>query len=496
VMSNCLAETTWGFDAYGPLGYSIHQEGTAAGSTNVITPDRAASGKMRCFTGWETGDNYSSTRNSLLHIVDAAGSASDRRFGVKPTANTGSIPPAAMSTTGEKTILQYSMTFRPTATGNLRSFKVDMLRWLKDNMTADGTMGPRYARLYAYYTNNSGVVQRWTGSTLDVQAIFYGAMQSANQSQFRTYWWDLSTLDTAINATSAKYASRKVMFDLYIYHEHGYDNYYEPVMLIDDVGIQGDFTCPTNSIGNLVWDDADNDGVKDAGESGLAGAQVELFDPGADNAIGGTGANLDVKIGSTITTTATGAYSFSDLNPGNYYVRVTPPTSHPLTGGTPDIGDNRENDDNNGVQPSGRGTPAFSPIINLALGTEPSGDGDTDTNTDLTVDFGFYRGLSVGNLVYIDNDANSAFNAGDVGVNGVTVQLFNTSNQLVTTTTTVYWGIQGGSVELYAQSGTHTSWNTGFKLVGGSGCLTVNYSDGSSAGRWQIDGIARGSYYL
>ncbi|MFN7565440.1 MAG: SdrD B-like domain-containing protein, partial [Prosthecobacter sp.] len=363
VMSACLAEGTWGFDERGNLGFSNHAEGTVAGSLNPITPDRATAGKMRCFSGWDVGDNYLATRNSLLHVVDGTGSSAQWHFGVKPTTNTGSIPPAAYSSTGETAALQFSTTFRPTATGTLRSFKVDLLRWLKEDMVNDGTLGARYVRLYAYYTNDAGVVQRWTGSTQDVNAIYYGAMQSANQNQFRTFWWDLSTLHTAINATTAKYANRKIMFELYSYYEHGYDPYLIPVTLIDDVGILGDFTCPTVSIGNLVWDDLDNDGVKDTGESGLAGAQVELFSPGADNAIGGTGGNADTKIGSTITTTATGAYNFTNLDPGNYYVKVTPPSTHFLTGGVPDIADNAEDNDNNGAQPGGRGTALFSPVI-------------------------------------------------------------------------------------------------------------------------------------
>ncbi|GEP41637.1 GEVED domain-containing protein [Brevifollis gellanilyticus] len=436
-MSSTLSEVTWGFDTRNSvLKTSLYAEGTAAASGTPITLDRGASGEMRGFSGWEVGSNYTATRNSLLHITDPASTSTSWRFAVTPSANTASIPPTSYVTTGDPNVLQFSTTFRATAAGNLRAFKADMLRWMKDDMVNDGALGPRYARLYAYYTNNSGVVQRWTGSTVEITSIYYQAMQAANQPQFRTLWWDLSTLDTAINATTAKYGSREVSFEIYFYYDHGYDGYQSPVVLLDDVGLTGDMAAPTLSIGNLVWDDLDNDGVKDAGEGGLAGAQVELYSPGADNAIGGSGGNADTKIGSTLTTTATGAYSFTALDPGNYYVKVTPPATHFLTGGVPDSADDRSDNDNNGAQPGGRGTPLYSPIINLAVDAEPTNDGDTDNDTDFSVDFGVFRGLSVGNLVYIDSDKSSNFGAADTGVSGVTVQLFNSTNTLIANTTT------------------------------------------------------------
>jgi hypothetical protein len=633
-MSASLKEVTWGFDKRNSILPSLHVEGTAAASSTPITPDRSSSGDMRAFSGWEAGDSYTATRNSLLHVVDTGSGTTNWRFHVTPTENTASIPPSSYVTTGEINVLQFSMTFRATAAGNLRAFKADMLRWLRGNMSSDGTPGPRYARLYAYYTNDAGTVQRWTGDTIDIDAVYSPEMQNANQNQFRTFWWDLSSLDAAINATTAKYSNRKVAFELYPYYEHGQDSYLAPAVLLDDVAVTGDFVAPTLSIGNLVWEDLNYNGVKDASEPGLAGAQVELFTPGADNAIGGTGANADTKVGTTITTTATGAYTFSVLDPGTYYVRVTPPATHVITGGAPDTEDNGQDNDNNGMQPGGRGTPLYSPVINLAVNAEPTDDGDTDNLTDYSVDFGICRGLGVGNLVFIDNDDSGHFNAGDSGVSGAKVQLFDSNNNLVATTTTstattitgfqvrqvksstdvrnytqameaingtnqtdswlgtatrinylesggtdgrytsgnsafpdgvssnfvvratgtvtipssgtwtfgmtlddggrlrvnnqdvivdeaglhsvadrlgritlnagtypiemVYWGVNAGSVELYARSGSYTSWSTSFKLVGdtGNGGLAVSHSDSATGGRYLIDGLAAGNYYV
>ena len=76
-------------------------------------------------------------------------------------------------------------------------------------------------------------------------------------------------------------------------------------------------------------------------------------------------------------------------------------------------------DDDNGTQPGGAGTPAYSPMIHLQAGTEPMGNAITGTESgrggdiddyvndadgDMTVDFGFVEPgeLGIGNLVFED----------------------------------------------------------------------------------------------
>ncbi|MBL9133500.1 MAG: hypothetical protein JNG86_19975, partial [Verrucomicrobiaceae bacterium] len=89
------------------------------------------------------------------------------------------------------------------------------------------------------------------------------------------------------------------------------------------------------SLGSVVWSDTNNNGLKDASESsGVSGATVRLYNPGADNAPGGTGANADTQVGSGVVTTSTGAYSFTNLVPAKYFVTVTPPLSHPAASAT------------------------------------------------------------------------------------------------------------------------------------------------------------------
>lgn len=178
---------------------------------------------------------------------------------------------------------------------------------------------------------------------------------------------------------------------------------------------------PPMSIGNLVWNDVNNNGIKDAGESGLMNASVRLYTTGADNLIGTAD---DVQIGSTQTTTSTGAYLFSGLAPGSYFVRVTPPASIYLTGGTPVTLDNGSDNDNNGSQPGGAGSYCYSPLITLAAATEPTIE-DGDNNTDLSVDFGLWSGFTVGDLVWDDQNNDGIRQAGEPGLAGITVQLMS-----------------------------------------------------------------------
>ena len=76
----------------------------------------------------------------------------------------------------------------------------------------------------------------------------------------------------------------------------------------------GDCPPATASVGDRVWNDADGDGVQDAGEAGINGVTVELLD-----AYG--------NVIATTTTSGDGNYGFANLIAGNYTVRSSPPRS-------------------------------------------------------------------------------------------------------------------------------------------------------------------------
>ncbi len=216
----------------------------------------------------------------------------------------------------------------------------------------------------------------------------------------------------------------------------------------------------TLSIGNLVFEDTNNNGLKDSGEPGVADATVQLFATGDDNAIGGSGTAADLQVGSDFLTTSTGAYLFSSLPAGNFYIKVTPPVDYLFTGGTASTADDNIDNNNDGAQPGGSGTPLFSPVINLSGGAESITDGDTDPDTNFTVDFGLWSSVAVGNFIFLDINGDGLRNEGE--------SLGN-----------IY-------VELYAQGAT----------PGVDEPVTVGTSGCSCKGRYYLDGLNPGSYFL
>lgn len=165
-----------------------------------------------------------------------------------------------------------------------------------------------------------------------------------------------------------------------------------------DIGGASDPTLTELSaltLGDLVYLDNNRNGEFDGGDVGLNDVLLNLY---ADDGDG----MLTMADGSPIestTTTGGGFYSFT-VCPGDYIVEVdlsnftsggalynsgAPLISSPA-GGAPDPNDNVNNDDN-GDPVTGFGVASFA--ITLDYGTEPIDDGDTDPNTNLTLDFGF-----------------------------------------------------------------------------------------------------------
>jgi LPXTG-site transpeptidase (sortase) family protein len=231
-----------------------------------------------------------------------------------------------------------------------------------------------------------------------------------------------------------------------------------------DVNFTADFGFLQKvAIGNVVWRDngADagtpNDGIQNGTEPGISGVDVELYRNGVD------------PIGTpyrTTTTDASGRYVFDNLLPGQYFVRI-PQTEFaalqplfnllsssdpavPVTSETADQGV-----DENGIDPVSPDTAATSGIrsmlYDLQPNTEPTVDDDDtgyagaldDDNVNYTADFGFTELVGIGNRIWFDTGADTAYgngiqDAGEVGVpDGVRVELrLASDNSLVASTTT------------------------------------------------------------
>ena len=147
----------------------------------------------------------------------------------------------------------------------------------------------------------------------------------------------------------------------------------------------------TASIGDLVFIDADGDGVLDAGETGLAGAVVRLFN-GID------------EIASQ-TTDSVGRYSFGALKEGDYRVELVAESifDYEIT---------------------------TAATANVSL---------TDGEANSTIDFGAQElppgTASIGDLVFEDLNGSGELDAGEEGIAGAMVRLLRGSTEIANTTT-------------------------------------------------------------
>lgn len=163
------------------------------------------------------------------------------------------------------------------------------------------------------------------------------------------------------------------------------------------------------TLGNLVFNDLNNNGTFDSGtESGISGVAVNLFQDTDGN--GSFTPGTDTSLSST-TTNASGVYTFANLFPGDYIVQLAESNfttgsvldgfnSSTGNGTAPDPDDDVNNDDN-GDALAGQGI--VSAAITLAANSESITDGDTDADTNLTLDFGVFEELDLSVTKIVDN---------------------------------------------------------------------------------------------
>jgi hypothetical protein len=169
-------------------------------------------------------------------------------------------------------------------------------------------------------------------------------------------------------------------------------------------------------IGNFVWSDLDHDGRQDADEPGLPGITVQLWNSAKNMLIDFT------------QTDANGNYQLTAPTPGNYRVRVVLPSildqfsPKDLAGGS-DILDSD-------INPSGSDL-GFTDIFNIASNVISISSIDagiikfvtpTPTRTPTPI--------SVGNLIWAD-DGDGVKESEELGLAGVTVQLWNSTKTLL-----------------------------------------------------------------
>ena len=163
-----------------------------------------------------------------------------------------------------------------------------------------------------------------------------------------------------------------------------------------------DFGFYRLELGNLVFEDVNNNGTFDAGDVPLQGARVQLFaadgvteiNVGPDGILG----TADDAPGGVLTD-VNGNYLFSGLPQGDYIVRVTGPAGYTSTIDTFDSTDNANPNINRDNNDNGIGTGAgvvSSAIVTLTPGNAGALNNNTvtqnnGTTRNPTVDFGFVQ---------------------------------------------------------------------------------------------------------
>ena len=254
-------------------------------------------------------------------------------------------------------------------------------------------------KAYFGYVVGDSDAQIWVGnSSATITSMSNSVLAGASYTEVNT-----TTLTTA---RWADFNAAGVRGNLFILAADTTDTTPEDYFKLDKVTVCApDYCAPVAkaSIGDFVWEDKNYNGLQDNGEAGIASVTVKL--------LSSAGATL-----ATTTTDASGAYKFTNLNPGDYKVQVVSPSGYYVT-------------------KSNQGA-------NHALDSDIDGTGTTAVTTltagqnDMTVDAGLYRKASVGDKVWEDTNHNWIQDGNDPGIGGVKVNLMDATGTTVLQTTT------------------------------------------------------------
>ncbi len=161
------------------------------------------------------------------------------------------------------------------------------------------------------------------------------------------------------------------------------------------------------TIGDYVWEDINGNGIQDVGEPGLEGIEISISGTAGDG----------TTISESVITDELGAYIYNNLVPGTYNITL------PLPGGfifSPSDQGSNDTLDSDGID----GT-----IGNVMI---KSGE------IDYSNDFGLISGVSIGDFVWNDLNANGIQDLGEPGIPNVEILLSgtNVNGTLVNLTTT------------------------------------------------------------
>jgi large repetitive protein len=182
------------------------------------------------------------------------------------------------------------------------------------------------------------------------------------------------------------------------------------------------------AIGDTVWLDTNGNNVQDAGDTPVQGANVELLDANG-------------QVVRSFVTLADGKYSFIDLAPGTYSIRVTRPAGSDVTPAAANVGGD-DATDSDGVPTGVTGQVQSGPYTLVAGQTNNTADfgwtpapGTTTTTTTTTTTVLPGR-AALGDTVFFDVNNNDVQDSGDTPVAGALVELRDTNGSLIASVNT------------------------------------------------------------
>ncbi|MBL0389084.1 DUF11 domain-containing protein [Tumebacillus sp. ITR2] len=173
---------------------------------------------------------------------------------------------------------------------------------------------------------------------------------------------------------------------------------------------------PVGSVGDFVWVDANRNGIQDLTETGLNQVKVQLYN------------DQNVLLAQTVTADHAGKpgyYAFDNLTTGNYYVKFVVP--YAITTKHAGILTDKDSDANAQGQ-----TDVFTLLPGQNLDTIDAGVVIPDAGSNPPAS---PKG-SIGDRVWIDANANGVQDADETGRNGISVELYNAKNELVSSVVT------------------------------------------------------------
>ncbi len=188
----------------------------------------------------------------------------------------------------------------------------------------------------------------------------------------------------------------------------------------DDMTWDAGISLIPASIGDCVWYDEDKDGVQDDGEAGVNGVTVTLYNA-ANEEIASTITAFDPTSG------LEGKYFFEELVPDDYYVAFDLPEGHEYSP-----------QDANSNTDDAKDSDADSTTGETVLTTLDPGENDPTWDAGISL-----IPASIGDCVWYDEDKDGVQDDGEAGVNGVTVTLYNASNEEIASTITAFDSTSG-----------------------------------------------------